>query len=48
MPVEAITKDQYEQMLQNIKVTEFGRDGVVLSEKDTVIEKYCDTDSCSV
>jgi DNA-binding cell septation regulator SpoVG len=43
MPYEAITKEQFEEMNKNIKPIDFNN----LSQ-DSVMEKYCDSDSCTI
>jgi hypothetical protein len=43
MPYEAITKEQYEQTIKNIRPIVFSS----ISE-DTVAEKFCNNDVCTI
>jgi hypothetical protein len=48
MPIQAITKQQYEEMVQRIDPSALQGTPVYLRPDETVIERYCDSDRCDL
>ena len=50
MPVEAITEQRYQELTAGLKLNqrELSKSPINIQPEETVVEKYCDGDNCSI